>query len=49
MALTDNWKLMLVGYVLSYIGFTGANLLRFLPYGCHHKIEWIGYPLSVLL
>ena len=26
MALTDNWKLMLVGYVLSYIGFTGANL-----------------------
>lgn len=26
MALTDNWKLMLVGYVVSYIGFTGANL-----------------------
>ena len=26
MALTDNWKLMLVGYILSYIGFTGANL-----------------------
>ncbi len=26
MALTDNWKFMLVGYVLSYIGFTGANL-----------------------
>ena len=26
MALTDNWKMMLIGYVLSYIGFTGANL-----------------------
>ncbi len=26
MALTDNWKLMLVGYIVSYIGFTGANL-----------------------
>lgn len=26
MALTDNWKFMLVGYVVSYIGFTGANL-----------------------
>ncbi|NLT11159.1 MAG: MFS transporter [Clostridiaceae bacterium] len=26
MAVTDNWKLMLVGYVVSYIGFTGANL-----------------------
>lgn len=26
MALTSNWKLMLVGYVFSYIGFTGANL-----------------------
>lgn len=26
MALTDNWKWMLVGYVISYIGFTGANL-----------------------
>ncbi len=26
MAVTDNWKLMLVGYVISYIGFTGGNL-----------------------
>lgn len=26
MAANDNWKLMLVGYVISYIGFTGANL-----------------------
>ena len=26
MALTDNWKLMLVGYIISYIGFTGGNL-----------------------
>lgn len=26
MAATDNWKLMLVGYVISYIGFTGGNL-----------------------
>ncbi len=26
MAISDNWKLMLVGYVISYIGFTGANL-----------------------
>ncbi|MDD4094637.1 MAG: MFS transporter [Oscillospiraceae bacterium] len=26
MALTDNWKLMLLGYIVSYIGFTGANL-----------------------
>lgn len=26
MAFTDNWKLMLVGYVISYFGFTGANL-----------------------
>lgn len=26
MALTDNWQLMLVGYVLSYIGFTGSLL-----------------------
>jgi UMF1 family MFS transporter len=26
MAVTDNWKLMLVGYIISYIGFTGANL-----------------------
>lgn len=26
MAVNDNWKLMLVGYVISYIGFTGANL-----------------------
>ncbi len=26
MAFTDNWKLMLIGYILSYIGFAGANL-----------------------
>jgi len=26
MAFTDNWKWMLVGYIVSYIGFTGANL-----------------------
>lgn len=26
MAIFDNWQLMLVGYVLSYIGFTGGNL-----------------------
>ncbi len=26
MAFTDNWRLMLVGYILSYIGFAGANL-----------------------
>lgn len=26
MALTDRWQLMLVGYVLSYIGWMGANL-----------------------
>ena len=26
MALTDTWQLMLVGYVLSYIGFTGSLL-----------------------
>ena len=26
MAVTDNWKLMLVGYIISYIGFTGGNL-----------------------
>lgn len=26
MALTDNWRLMLVGYILSYIGFAGANV-----------------------
>jgi len=26
MAITDNWRWMLVGYVVSYIGFTGANL-----------------------
>lgn len=26
MAISDNWKLMLVGYVISYVGFTGANL-----------------------
>jgi UMF1 family MFS transporter len=26
MALTDNWKLMLLGYIISYVGFTGANL-----------------------
>lgn len=26
MALTDNWEFMLVGYIVSYIGFTGANL-----------------------
>ena len=26
MALTDNWKLMLIGYILSYIGFAGSNL-----------------------
>ena len=25
-AFTDNWRLMLVGYVISYIGFAGANL-----------------------
>ena len=26
MAISDNWKLMLVGYIISYIGFTGGNL-----------------------
>lgn len=26
MALTDNWQLMLVGYVFSYIGFAGSLL-----------------------
>lgn len=26
MALTDRWQLMLIGYVLSYIGWMGANL-----------------------
>ncbi len=26
MAVKDNWKLMLVGYILSYIGFAGAGL-----------------------
>jgi len=26
MAITDNWKMMLVGYVVSYIGFMGGNL-----------------------
>jgi len=26
MAISDNWKLMLVGYVISFIGFSGANL-----------------------
>lgn len=26
MAIFDNWQMMLVGYVLSYIGFTGGNL-----------------------
>lgn len=26
MAFTDNWKLMLVGYIISYIGFAGANV-----------------------
>ncbi len=26
MAMFDQWQLMLVGYVISYIGFTGANL-----------------------
>jgi len=26
MAVFDDWKLMLVGYVISYIGFSGANL-----------------------
>jgi len=26
MAVSDNWKLMLVGYIISYIGFTGGNL-----------------------
>lgn len=26
MALTDNWALMLVGYSVSYLGFSGANL-----------------------
>lgn len=26
MALTDRWQLMLVGYIISYIGFAGANL-----------------------
>ena len=26
MAISDNWKLMLVGYVISYIGFMGGNL-----------------------
>lgn len=25
-AITDNWRLMLVGYILSYIGFMGSNL-----------------------
>ncbi|MDO4566218.1 MAG: MFS transporter [Oscillospiraceae bacterium] len=25
-AFTDNWRLMLVGYIISYIGFAGANL-----------------------
>ncbi len=27
-AIVDNWKLMLVGYVLSHVGFSGANLLN---------------------
>ena len=26
MAFTDQWQLMLIGYILSYIGFSGANL-----------------------
>lgn len=26
MAFTDNWRLMLVGYIISYIGFAGANV-----------------------
>ena len=26
MAIADNWRLMLVGYVISYIGFLGGNL-----------------------
>ncbi len=26
MALTDNWQLMLIGYILSYIGFSGSLL-----------------------
>jgi len=26
MAFTNNWQLMLVGYVISYMGFSGANL-----------------------
>lgn len=26
MAMTDNWKLLLVGYIFSYIGFTGSCL-----------------------
>lgn len=26
MAVSDNWKMMLVGYVISYIGFSGGNL-----------------------
>lgn len=25
-AITDNWRMMLVGYILSYIGFMGSNL-----------------------
>ena len=32
MGLTDNWKMMLVGYIFSYIGFSGSLLfLRLVP------------------